>query len=424
MDLPEKMEKHRSRSLKILYLSQYFHPEVGATQNRAYDMAYFLSRRGHRVTILSEFPNHPSGILPKCYRYKLWEREKLDGFRVVRTWVFATPRKTAIKRLLFYFSYMVSAAVAGLFIPGRPDVVYATSPPLFVGVAGLFLSRAKQAPFVLEVRDLWPESAVALGELTNRRFIRWSGWLEELFYRKAEKIVVVTEGIYNRLLERGIPKQKLILIKNGSNTEIFSFRGQAFKKKLGLDGKFVVGYAGIFGLAQGMEFLCRVAEELKNEPDVHFLFVGEGPKKEEILRLKDERNLRNLTVLKEVPRRKIPEIISSFDVSLVPLRKNRLFEGALPSKMFDSMACERPVLLSVAGEAKRVLGQAQAGLFVEPENLEQMVQSILELKSNSEKRRQLGKNGRRFVEENFSRKKLALKLEEELLNLKIHPQKS
>ena len=419
MDVPEEMEKHQFRPLNILYLSQYFYPEVGATQNRAYDMAYFLARRGHRVTVLTEFPNHPSGVLPRRYKHRFWERQKLNGFRVIRTWVFATPRKTALRRLLFYFSFMKTAAWAGLLVPGRFDVVYATSPPLFVGAAGLFLSRVKNAPFVLEVRDLWPESAVELGELHNRRLIHWARWLEELFYRKARKIVVVTKGILNQLLERGVSAQKLVFIPNGSNTEIYSNRGQAFKKELGLEDKFVVGYAGIFGLAQGMNFLCDIAESLKTNPDIHFLFVGEGPKKPDVLHWKEEKNLTNLTVLAEVPRQEIAQVISAFDVSLVPLKKNRLFEGALPSKMFDSMACERPILLSVAGEAAEVLRRSGGGMFVEPENLPQMKEAILRLKQNPELRIQMGKKGRRFVEENFSRENLALKLEQVLVNLKI-----
>ncbi|GBE26231.1 alpha-D-kanosaminyltransferase [bacterium BMS3Bbin03] len=405
------MEKHRNPSLRILYISQYFPPEVGATQSRAFDMAYYLSERGHKVTVLCEFPNHPSGILPARYRRKFWERRRMRRFRVCRCWVYATPQKTFVTRLLFYLSFMCSSIAAGLFLRDKFDVVYTTSPPLFVGVSGYILSRLKNAKFVFEVRDLWPESAVALGELRNPGFIKRAGKLETFFYRKAEKIVGVTSGILENLMNRGVNPEKLQLIKNGTNIHLFKNRGDHKKDDLNLRGRFVVGYFGIFGLAQGMEQLCELAERMKIYPDVHFLFVGDGPKKQNVLDLKSEKQLTNLTILNEIRREEIAEYISACDAALVPLRKNELFTGALPSKMFDNMACERPIILSVAGEAQKVLKDAESGIFVEPENTAQMMEAILKLKSDPELCKRMGRNGRRFVEKYFSRKKLALELE-------------
>ena len=267
------MEKHRNPSLRILYISQYFPPEVGATQSRAFDMAYYLSERGHKVTVLCEFPNHPSGILPARYRRKFWERRRMRRFRVCRCWVYATPQKTFVTRLLFYLSFMCSSIAAGLFLRDKFDVVYTTSPPLFVGVSGYILSRLKNAKFVFEVRDLWPESAVALGELRNPGFIKRAGKLETFFYRKAEKIVGVTSGILENLMNRGVNPEKLQLIKNGTNIHLFKNRGDHKKDDLNLRGRFVVGYFGIFGLAQGMEQLCELAERMKIYPDVHLSFM-------------------------------------------------------------------------------------------------------------------------------------------------------
>ncbi|NOY78365.1 MAG: glycosyltransferase family 4 protein [Calditrichaeota bacterium] len=411
------MEKHRTRPLKILYISQYFPPEVGATQSRAFDMAYYLSERGHQVTVIGEFPNHPRGIVPREYRNKFWERVKLENFAVCRTWVYASPEKSFLKRMLFYVSFALSSLVAGLFIRGSFDIVYATSPPLFVGVSGYVLSRLKNAKFVFEVRDLWPDSAVALGELNNARFIRWARTLEEFFYRKAQKIVVVTAGIREALLRRKLSPQKICLVKNGTNTRYFRNVGAGVKEQLGLQNKFVVGYFGILGLAQGMEFLCEVIEKMKSYEDIHFIFVGEGPKKQTVEALKSQKKLTNLTLLGEVPREKIAGYISACDVSLVPLRKKELFTGALPSKMFDTMACERPVILSVEGEARHVLQESGAGIFVEPENAGQMISAILHLKSDPRMREEMGKNGLRFVEKKFSRKALAGELEACLLEL-------
>ncbi|RKY85228.1 glycosyltransferase WbuB, partial [candidate division KSB1 bacterium] len=283
------------------------------------------------------------------------------------------------------------------------------------GVSGYILSRLKNARFVFEVRDIWPESAIVLGELSNPRLIRWAEKLERFYYSKAEKIIVVTRGILNTLLRRGEPPEKLLLIENGSNLKIYANRGQAKKIELNLQNKFVVGYFGIFGLAQGMEQLCDLVNNMKNLPDVHFLFVGDGPKKKMVLDIKHRKQLTNLTILDEIPREEIAEYISACDVTLVPLKKRKLFTSALPSKMFDNMACERPVILSVDGEARKLLEKAEAGIFVEPENTTQMMQAILTLKSNPHLCREMGKNGRALVEKNYSREKLASKLEKELI---------
>ncbi|MBN2012998.1 glycosyltransferase family 4 protein [candidate division KSB1 bacterium] len=411
------MSEPSKTKLRILYISQYFPPEIGATQTRAIEMARNLVTYGHDVTVLTEFPNHPSGILPEKYRFKFLETDTIDGIRVRRSWVYATPNKTFVTRLAFYFSFMFSAIFSGLLTRGRYDVVYTTSPPFFVGVSGYVLSRLKRARFVFEIRDLWPDSAVELGELNNPRFIRWAQKLEQFFYRNASKLVVVTKGTYNHLLAQGIPASRLELIPNGTNTAIFANRGDALKKTLQLQDKFVVGYSGILGLAQGMEQLCELVEEMRVHPDVHFLFVGTGPKKHVVEAIKAEKRLGNLTLIDEVPREQIADYISAWDVSLVPLRKNELFKITIPSKIYDNMACERPIILSVDGEARSILEQAQAGIYVEPENSGQMMAAILQLKADPAVCREMGKNGRAFVDAYYSRERLAHKLEQSLMEL-------
>lgn len=400
--------------MRILYLSQYFPPEVGATQTRAYEMARYLVSTGHDVTMLTELPNHPSGVIPPAYRGKLYERGDLDGIDVIRVWVKASPHKTFARRMLFYLSYMVNAALAGLILArGRFDVVYATSPPLFVGGAALALSALRRTPLVFEVRDLWPESAVALGELRYRRAVAMAGKLEELCYNRARCVVVVTEGIRQRLFERGFG-DKVRLIPNGANTELFHpspEAGAALRAELGLADKFLVLYAGIHGVAQGLQTVLEAARQLEAAPDVHFLFVGEGPKKAELLALRDRWGLDNVTMLAERPRSEMPAFLSAADVALVPLRRLELFRGALPSKLFDAWACGCPVVLSIDGEARQVLEQADAGIYVEPEDAGQMAQAILDLSSEPEQLRRYGENGRRFVEAHYSRQRLAARLE-------------
>jgi len=404
--------------LRILYLTQYFPPETGATQNRALANVRHLAGQGHRVTVVCEFPNHPHGILPERYRGRLFEREDMDGIRVLRGWVYATPRKTFGRRLAFYLSYMVSSFLVGLLAGGRFDVVYATSPPFFVGLSGWLLARLKLAHFVFEVRDLWPDSAVALGILRNPTLIRLSKGLEHFFYRRAARVVVVTRGIRGQLLREGIPEGKILLIPNGSSPEHFRpVPAEGLRRRLGLEGAFVVGYAGVFGLAQGMEHLCALAEAMRGDEGVHFLFVGEGPKRRQVLQLKERLGLGNLTVHPGVTREEMPEMTGAFDVCLVPLRRNELFAGALPSKMFDAMACGRPVILSVAGEAKAVLEGAGAGIAVEPEDIAAMREAILGLRADPEARRRMGENGRRLVEAEYSRPLLAARLEAALREL-------
>jgi glycosyltransferase involved in cell wall biosynthesis len=415
--------------MNILYLSQYFPPEAGATQTRAYEMARNWVRLGHQVTMLTEIPNHPAGIIPPAYHGKLYERSDLEGIDVIRVWVKTSPIKNFRNRLLFYLTYLANATFAGLLLrsgwsrtlgrPGGFDLIYATSPPLFVGGAALALSHLQRIPMVFEVRDLWPESAVALGELSNRHAIAWATRLEESCYRRANGIVVVTDGIRSALEDRGIPGDKLLLVPNGANIELFQFRPegrQRIRAELGMQDAFIAIYAGIHGVAQGLETIAQAANRLRDRPQIHFLLVGDGPEKARIAALAADYGLSNLTLIPEQPRDKMPDYLSSADVALVPLRNVPLFHGARPSKMFDAWSCERPLLLSIDGEARRTMEQARGGIFVPPEDPDAMAQAILHLQECPAKRIQMGANGRSYTETHFSRRRLAeeliIKLEE------------
>ena len=406
--------------MRVLYLSQYFPPEVGATQTRAFEMARYLVSAGHQVTMLTEVPNHPSGVIPPGYRGKLYERADMEGIDVIRVWVKASPHKTFRNRMLFYITYMIDATLAGLFLAhGRYDAVYATSPPLFVGGAALALSYLRRIPLVFEVRDLWPESAVVMGELSNTRAVALAGKLEEMCYNRARSVVVVTDGIRRRLEERGFGA-KVVLIPNGANTDLFrpdQEGGAALRVELGVEDKFLVLYAGIHGLAQGLETVLQAAQQLQEVPQIHFLFVGEGPKKAELVDVRNQLNLANVTMLAERPRSEMPAFLSAADVALVPLRKLDLFQGALPSKMFDAWACGCPIILSIDGEARQVLEKADAGIFVEPENVGQMAQAIQQLQADPDRLHRYRRNGRRFVDAHYSRQGLAARLEAVLLDI-------
>ena len=399
--------------MRILYLTQYFPPEIGATQDRAYEMTRHLAAAGHRVTAITEMPNHPSGIIPRSYQGKWLVRERLQGVDVVRTWVMASRYRDFRSRLKFYGSYAAMATLAGLGV-GHYDLVYATSPPLFVGAAGLAVAAVRGIPFVFEVRDLWPESAIQLGFLRNPRVVRWATALEETLYAKARRVVVVTEGIRQRLVERGIHPGKLALIRNGASTRLLRAasrpRAEA-KAELGLGDRFIVLYAGIHGVAQGMETLVRVADRLRGERHVHFVFVGEGPSKRVVCSLVQTLGLDNVTLLPERARAAVRVLYDAADAVLVPLRDQPVFRGAVPTKMFDAWACCRPVILSVAGEARQLLDEVRGGIAVDPENVGQIAGAVRDLKRRPSEARRMGERGHAAVLERFSRERMARQLE-------------
>ena len=382
-------------------------------------MSRYLASQGHKVTVITEVPNHPSGVIPPAYRGRLSERITEEGVDVLRLWVWASPEKTFKSRMRFYLSYMGMAAVAGSLIRGKYDLVYATSPPLFVAAAGAVVSLVRRIPFVFEVRDLWPESAVSLGELSNKRAIAAASRLERWLYKRAARIIVVTNGIRDRLLECGIAAEKVTLVPNGANTETFRFdpAGRArIREMLGLNDKFVVLYAGIHGIAQGLENLVEAARILRARSDILFLFVGEGPKKAQLIALKEQLALDNVLMLPEVSSAEIAAYRSAADCDIVPLLDVPEFRGALPSKMFEAWACSRPVILSAAGEAARVLKQAEAGITVAPEDAAAIAGAVEQLASDRTETEAMGRRGRQFVETNYSRRRQAEQLEAILTN--------
>lgn len=406
--------------MRVLYFSQYFPPEVGATQTRAYEMSRYLAERGHKVTVVTEVPNHPSGIIPPHYRGRIMERRTESGMDVMRLWVWTSPQKSFKSRMLFYLSYMGMAGLAGSLVKGNYDLIYATSPPLFVGAAGLAASLARGIPLVFEVRDLWPDSAVELGELNNSGAIWAADKLERLLYSRSRRIVAVTPGIQLRLRERGMPHQKVALIPNGANTDLFrrdESGAKQLRARLGLENKFVVLYAGIHGIAQGLETLLMAAERLKEQDDIVFLFVGEGPKKAGLLQQKINMDLHNVKFLPEVPSASMPAYLSAANCAIVPLRDEAVFRGALPSKMFEAWACGCPVILSVAGDARAVLEQAEGGIAVPPEDPAELAAAIEAMQADPNSAAHMGLRGRQFVTQHYTRQEQARKLERLLLEV-------
>lgn len=417
--------------MKILYVSQYFSPEMGAPAARAAELSRHWAAAGHEVTVLTGFPNHPTGVVPPEYRSKfrrLVAHERTDGVNVIRTWLLPFPNRKAHERMLNYSSFCASAASTGLFLK-RPDVVIASSPQLLVGLSGWWLARWKRVPFVFEVRDLWPESlaAVGMGEgdsLLHRSLAKIAGFL----YRHADRIVVVTPAFEDYLVKHWrVPQEKISVIENGVETQMFAPEPSsgkaaiALRKQLDSEGRFVVSYIGTMGMAHGLETIIAAASHLRDSnPEIIFLMLGEGAEKERIAALAQRRSLNNLRLVDQQPREKIPAYICASDVCLVLLKKTDLFKTVIPTKMLEFMSCARPVILGVDGQARAILEEARAGLVIEPENSDALVNAIRYLATNREAARALGKNGREYVVRKFSRHQTAeryIRVLERLLNL-------
>jgi glycosyltransferase involved in cell wall biosynthesis len=395
--------------------TQYYPPEVGATQNRIAHFARSLVMQGHSVTVVTALPNHPAGIIQQGYRRRLWMRRVEDGVAVVRVWVATAPRKTFVTRLAFYLSYVCHALVAGLLLTGRRhDVVFATSPPLTVGLPGVLYARLRTVPFVLDVRDLWPILAVELGEMRQPGIVRLARRLERLLYRHATAVTVVTLGFGTYLREQGLPDDRIGFLPNGTIPEVFrplplddSLRGS-----LGLDGRFVVGFFGNHGIAQDLEGVLKTAHLMARDERVHFLFVGEGPVKADLMKEQQRLGLANVTFLRQVSLAEVTRYISLTDTMVVPLRRLDLFRTFIPSKLFDFMACAKPILLQVDGEAREILEQAGAGLFVppgDPPALAAAIQRMVEM--SRDERVAMGAAGLDSVRRHYLRDAQALRLE-------------
>jgi glycosyltransferase involved in cell wall biosynthesis len=412
--------------VKILYVSQYFSPEMGAPAARAAELAHHWAEAGHEVSVLTGFPNHPTGVVPEEWRSRLRRltyHEKAGAVNIFRTWLWPLPNRRAHERMRNYASFCVSAALRGLTLP-RPDVIIATSPQLLVGLSGWWLAFARQIPFVFEVRDLWPESLAAVGVGSEDSLLHQAlGGIAKFLYERADCIVVVTPAFKQHLTERWrVPAEKISVVENGVETGLFAPKppadDRALRRQLDADGKFLASYIGTMGNAHGLETLLDAAVQLQHEnSDVLFLLVGEGAEKERIKTLAQSHSLGNIRFLDQQPREKIPAFISASDACLVLLKKTDVFKTVIPTKMLEFMSCARPVILGVDGQARQIIERAEAGIVIEPENAQSLVRAIRQLAANRELGTALGQKGREHILRQFSRKATAEKYIDVLRNI-------
>jgi colanic acid biosynthesis glycosyl transferase WcaI len=392
--------------VRIAYVSHYFVPEPAAPAARVHELARAWVRAGHCVTVITAFPNHPRGRVSPEYRGRLIATEWLDGIRVLRNCLYAVPNRGIARRGLDHLSFMLTALLFGLPRLDGVDVVIASSPTLFSALAALIMARVKRVPFVLEVRDLWPEAIVELGLMRPGRGVRLLELLARWLYGQAARIVVVTEAFSTYLAKRGVPRDKLVVIPNGADLQLFSpdVDGEGARARLQLDSRFVVAYIGSHGLSHG---LGAILDAAGRQPDVTYLLVGEGADRDRLLNEREHRGLHNVIMRPSVSKAEVPELYAAADVCLVPLRDVPLFSTFVPSKLFEMLAAGRPIVAAVRGEARSILQRSGGALIVDPEDAPGIVHAVERLRADPELRAQLGRRGRAFAEQFYDRERLA-----------------
>jgi colanic acid biosynthesis glycosyl transferase WcaI len=381
------------RTLKILFLTDNFPPEGNAPASRTYEHAVQWVKAGHAVTVITTAPNFPEGKLFEGYKNSWYSVEDMNGIRVVRVKTYITANSGFAKRTLDYMSFMVAGFIAGL-LQKRPDVVVGTSPQFFTVCAAWVLSVFKQRPFVFELRDLWPASIKAVGAMDESRVIRLLERLEMFLYRRAAKIVSVTNSFKTELIARGIPSEKIEVVINGVDLDRYVPRekDQVMAAKFGLEGKFVVGYIGTQGMAHALHRVLETADLLRGHKDIVFLLVGGGARREALVAQAAEMELKNVCFVPRQAKEDMPGIWSLCDISLIQLKDDPLFKSVIPSKIFEAMGMGLPIVLSLPkGEASGIIQQSGAGVVVPPERPEVLAETVVRLYENRDELEGLAK---------------------------------
>lgn len=367
--------------MKILFLTDNFPPEGNAPASRTYEHCVEWVKSGAEVTVITCAPNFPEGKVFPGYKNKLYQTEMMDGIKVIRVWTYITPNRGMTKRILDYLSFCIMGFLASLFV--KTDLIMATSPQLFTALAGYGASIFKGKPWIMEVRDLWPESIKAVEAMRESFILKLIDQLVMFLYRKATRIVVVTDSFKPRIAACGVKKDKIYVVKNGVRLDQFKPlpKDPVLLDQLGLRDKFVLAYIGTHGMAHKLDFILDCAQAVE-DPEVHFLFVGAGAMQSRLKRKVKELSLKNVTMLDAIPKEKVAAYISVADVSLINLRKSITFTKVIPSKMFENAAMAKPILLGVEGEAKSIIENYGAGLCFEPENQTDFLEKLQQIKQD------------------------------------------
>jgi colanic acid biosynthesis glycosyl transferase WcaI len=391
--------------MRILILSQWFDPEPAI---KGLPFARALTRAGHDVRVITGFPNYPGGKVYPGYRIRPWKHEVIDGIRVTRVWLYPSHNRSAVGRALNYASFALSATIAGLLTRFKADVVYVYHPPLTVGLAAAAISLVRRMPFVYDIQDLWPDTLEATGMIGNPRLLRVIGKLANWVYGRATVVLAQSPGFVKRLVERGVPSEKVRLVYNWCDEESLAAKGAADQPvDVGVfAGRFNVLFAGNMGKAQALESVLDAAALLEpRAPEVQFVFVGGGTEEGGLRQLANSRDLKSVAFMPRVEMNQIGRMLDAADVLLVHLRDSPLFAITLPSKTQAYLYAGKPILMAVRGDAADLVTLAEAGLCVPPEDPAALADAVLRLAALSgEERRAMGESGRRFYDESLSLK--------------------
>ena len=395
---------------RILFISDNFPPEVNAPATRTYEHTREWVSKGYEVTVITCAPNFPYGKVYEGFKNKLISHEEKDGIRVIRVWTYITANEGFLKRILDYISFAFMAFFVGLWV--RTDIIVATSPQFFSAVSGRWLSFFKFRPWIMEVRDLWPESIAAVGAMNEGRIYKFLEWLELRLYKSAKKIIVVTDTFKRKISARGIEVSKIAVHKNGVILDLFEPRPkdkELMEANPQFEEKKVFAYIGTHGMAHGLSFILNSLPKLqKSLPQAHFLFIGEGAEKKNLLNEAKEQKLENVTFMPFVPKHEVVRYLSLMDVALVNLKKSDTFKTVIPSKIFEAAALQKPILLGLEGETKGIIESFNAGTCFEPENEDEFIaqcHAILNEQSYKDYQK-----GCQELAEAFDRKQIALQV--------------
>ncbi len=397
--------------MRILFLSHYFPPEGNAPASRTHENCKRWVREGHEVTVITGAPSVPDGVVYEGYSNPFGpQREVVDGIEVIRIWTYIAANKGTLLRILNFVTYMISATVVGLF-SRRADVIIATSPQFFCGWAGVLVSFFRRTPLLLEIRDIWPESIQAVGAMQGGPAVRLLEWLELRMYGAAHHIVTVGDGYRKRLLAKHVPEDKVSIVMNGVDRDLFSPRDKSSEliERYGLKDKFVCSYIGTIGMACALDVVLRAATALRNEgrEDIVFLLVGDGATRAALATEAEKLGLDNVIFTGRQDKGIMPDFLSITDACLVHLKKTDLFTSVMPSKIFEAGGMARPLIMGVEGNAAEIVREAGMGLFMEPEDASALVAAVKELADHPELAEKLGQSGHEYIVTNFDRDKLA-----------------
>ena len=401
--------------MKILFITDNFPPEVNAPATRTFEHCKEWVKKGDEVTVLTCAPNFPKGKVYEGYKNKLFQKEEIEGIKVIRVWSYISANEGFAKRIIDFLSFAFMAFWVGLF--KKTDVIIATSPQFFTTWTAETLATLKRKPWVFELRDIWPESIRAVGAISgDSKIFKFLEKIELRLYKRSSRVISVTESFKKNLIERGIDSKKVKVVINGANLERFSKmeKDAALVEKYNLKGKFVAGYVGTHGMAHKLDFILNSWP--KNNPDFHLMLMGDGAEKSKLIALAKALNITNISFIPSMLKEDVPAYLSLMDVSLVPLKKSELFKTVIPSKIFENSAMQIPILLGVEGESADIIQKYNAGLCFEPENKEDFLTKLNLLKEDQTVYENCQAGCLRLAKD-FDRKKMAEKMRNFLLEI-------